>query len=158
MNGLEKYNRGSFRLFPQSTLGRVILALVLFAFFVDIYTVLKGLHQPVLMDNAISPKNYKSFFQVPAWFPFPVYFILVYLVVKQSWDAFNDAWRTLLDTNVVQGNVDKDALKKNKVMDDVTSAFNRWRNRWLIPLSIILGFTTMYFDSEREQDIMMNSI
>lgn len=146
-------NANLFRFIPRTILGRLIIILVLFACFIDVYAVLSGLNKPVFSNTP--PEGYKAFFQVLAWFPFPIYFILVFFVVRQSWDAFNSAWRSLPNTHVMQKRDGEEIGDKKGLLDKIIDNFESWRKWLLIPLSLVAGATCMYMDSERERDTMM---
>lgn len=147
-----------YRWLIESPLRRLTLVLVLLAVFIDIYAAKNGLHTP--LDPAFAPGAYRSFFQVPAWFPFPLYFILAALVIWQSWDAFNRAWMTLPKTGVLRMSsgreVDDD--DEPRIMDSIIANFTWWRRWVLIPLAFISGFFSMYLDSERERATMLASV
>jgi hypothetical protein len=138
---------------PRITLARIIIFLVLFACCIDIYAVLNGLNEPV--SPGVQPKDYKVFFQVLAWFPFPVYFVLIFFVIRQSWDAFNNAWRSLPKTQVLQRRDGEEIIDEKGAVDKLIDYFGRWRRWLLIPLCLVTGATCMYMDSERERDTMM---
>jgi hypothetical protein len=115
--------------------------------------VLSGLHKPISPDTP--PEGYGTFFDVLAWFPFPIYFILIYFVIQQSWDGFNDAWRSLPKTHVMQRCDGEKIIGENEAIEKVLDHFNCWKKWLLIPLSLVAGATCMWMDSERERDTMM---
>lgn len=154
MADLRKKNVDSVNRLAVLPLQGIIVILVLLALQIDVYAIVSGLNEPVLDYSNYSPEGYKKFFQVPAWFPFPLFFILVYFVVRQSWEAFNVAWLHLPETDVLQ-HCKKGPKVEDKVVHGILSQFNRWRVNWLIPLSLLAGFLCMYMDSERERDTML---
>lgn len=153
MAGLPKNNADTVGRLSVLPLQAIIVLLVLFALLTDVYAIFSSLGEPVLDYSKYTPEGYKTFYQVPAWIPFPLYFVVVYFVVRQSWDAFNVAWLSLPETGVLQ-HCDGDQVEKEKV-HGLLSQFNRWRVTWLIPLSLLAGFLCMYMDSERERDTMI---
>jgi len=139
--------------FSLTPLKKVMILLILVSVLIHVYAICSGLGKPVLDFSRYAPEGYKTFYQVPAWILFPFYFVVVYFVVRQSWDAFNAAWLKLPQTGVLQ-RLDGEEVKDEEVYK-MLSRFNHWRIKWFIPLSLIAGIACMYMDSERERDTMI---
>lgn len=97
--------------------------------------------------------QYKTFFEVPAWYLFPIYFPLISLVIWQSWDAFIKVWKKLPETNVIK-RMGSEEVSKNTLIT-LTKEFKKYRF-CLIILSFLLGFLCMWVDSERERNTMLH--
>jgi len=144
-----------YRSATSTFLGRFIFAMVLLALFIDVYALVNGLNTPLPVDYA--PERYRTFLEVPAWFPFPLYFILIAFVIRQSWDAFNTAWSKLPGTGVIRWR-DGGELKgkhADTMMISIIADFEWWRKWVLIPVAFIGGVLCVYLDSERERATML---
>lgn len=103
------------------------------------------------LSNSLFVVPYKKFFEVHAWYLFPLYFPIAALVIWQSWDAFINVWKKLPEANVIKG----DKKVSNEVIIELTENFIKYRY-YLILASFILGFICMYVDSERERNTMIH--
>ena len=108
-------------------------------------------NEPIVKSLWVVP--YKTFFEVPAWFPFPIYFAIAALVIWQSWDAFINVWEKLPQTKVIKRRGEEEVSKE--ILLKLTKEFNNYRF-YLIILSILLGILCMWVDSERERNTMYN--
>lgn len=155
---MAKFIADLYRSVTSTYFGRFILLMVLLAFFIDGFAYFKGLDD--LLPAGYAPDTYGSFFEVPAWWPFPLYFILVAFVVRQSWDSFNEAWQKLPGTKVIQyrGGRELEDGDAKVAMNHIISDFEWWRKWVLIPVAFIGGAYCMYMDSERERATMLATI
>jgi len=75
--------------------------------------------------NSLLVVPYKTFFEVPAWYLFPIYFPLAALVIWESWDAFIKVWKKLPETNVIKRRGKKEVSKNTLIT--LTKEFKKYR-------------------------------
>ncbi len=108
-------------------------------------------NEPIVNSLFVVP--YKTFFEVPAWCLFPIYFPLAALVIWQSWDAFIKVWEKLPETNVIKRR-DNEKVSKNTLIT-LIKEFKKYRFYFII-FSFLIGFLCMWVDSERERNTMLH--
>lgn len=108
-------------------------------------------HLEFVYPNPI-PK-YRSYYEKPNWLWFPVFFLIIGVVVKFTWNPFQEAWRRAANNakSIVKSS-DGNAINQENA-GKLTSKLEKFRNGCLLIIAGLFASLFFYFDSAETREI-----
>ncbi len=122
-------------IFPKEPyLRRLVKCLLVLSFIVLFFACGYGYHQ----TPDAAPENYKAYFDKPNWFLYPVFYLIVGLIVRATWEPFQRSWVRAGELRpAVIASRDGTPIDSGQAAE-IVGAFDAMRSR-AIPIAIVLG-------------------
>ncbi len=120
----------------------LLLSLVVYSILVLICTIVLGFacdpaHPPTEAHLALADLNgtvpeYRTYFMKPNWFLYPLFFLLIGIIIKFSWEPFQEAWRRSGSSpNSVVKSSDGTVIDKQRI-ENLIAKLEKLRSRSLV--------------------------